>query len=270
MHYPRLVKSLSSKQPEHPPFENEFSKRWRHFTFWVSQHQPIARMLSLTVALVLFLVFLPPIIRIIFWNGIQAHKILASMLFIFGLLAISLVWSAGQIVDTKAFLFFNLRGLRPVWLDRVMLGVTQIGSGVAALGIALLLFWTEGRLLAYEFILGTLTLWLVVELVKILIFRSRPFIHLNQTRIVGYRAIGHSFPSGHTSQVFFTATLVALHFEPSVWVLIVLYFTASMVGITRMYIGAHYPRDVLAGAILGSVWGSLALIIDGYVLGGFK
>ena len=38
--------------------------------------------------------------------------------------------------------------------------------------------------------------------------------------------------------------------------------TAALVAVTRMYIGAHYPRDVLAGAILGSVWGLLGVMID--------
>jgi membrane-associated phospholipid phosphatase len=41
-----------------------------------------------------------------------------------------------------------------------------------------------------------------------------------------------------------------------------------LVGITRMYVGAHYPRDVLAGAILGSAWGLLGVLVDGYVLNG--
>jgi membrane-associated phospholipid phosphatase len=41
-----------------------------------------------------------------------------------------------------------------------------------------------------------------------------------------------------------------------------LYTIAFLVGITRMYIGAHYPRDVLAGAILGSIWGLLGVILN--------
>ena len=139
---------------------------------------------------------------------------------------------------------------------------TQIGSGIAALGIALVFLLTSDRMLAYELMLGTLTLWLVVELMKFLVHRSRPFIRLTQTRIVGYRARGRSFPSGHTSQVFFMATLMTQHFHSSIWVVILLYAAALLVGITRMYVGAHYPRDVLAGAILGSAWGLLGVILN--------
>jgi len=130
----------------------------------------------------------------------------------------------------------------------------------------LVLFLSNDRLLSYELILGTLTLWLVVELMKFVVHRSRPYIRLAQARIVGYRNTGRSFPSGHTSQVFFMATLMAQHFLPTVWVVFLLYAAALLVGITRMYVGAHYPRDVLAGAILGSAWGLLGVIVDGYVL----
>jgi membrane-associated phospholipid phosphatase len=188
------------------------------------------------------------------------------MLLVFSILAVSLVWSAGQRVDVWAFLFFNLQGTRPVWLDRAMLGFTQIGSGTAALAIGLILFLAGSRLVAYELILGTITLWIVVELVKALVRRSRPIIGVTQARIVGYQTGGRSFPSGHTSQAFFMATLMAPHFHASDWVVVLLYAIALLVGITRMYVGAHYPRDVLAGAILGSAWGFLGVLVDGYVL----
>jgi membrane-associated phospholipid phosphatase len=239
---------------------------WDRLTLWVSQHQPVVRLVSLTAGLIVFLAFLPPYLRIVFWGGLQSHKILSGMLFVFSLLAISLVWSTGQRVDAWAFLFLNVRGQRPIWLDRTMSGFTQIGSGVAVLGIALVLYLSGDHLLAYELILGTLTLWLIVELVKFLIHRTRPFILMTQARIVGYRASGRSFPSGHTSQAFFMATLVAQHYHSGILVVLMLYAAAVLVGITRIYVGAHYPRDVLAGAILGSAWGLLVGIGAGYVL----
>ena len=188
------------------------------------------------------------------------------MLLVFSLLTISLLWSAGQRLDAWAFLFFNLRGPRPLWLDRAMLGFTQIGNGIAGLAMALIFFAAGDRLLAYEIVLGILTLWLVVELTKALLHRRRPFIRLTQARVVGHRAGGRSFPSGHTSQVFFMATLLAQHFHARVWAALLLYGIALLLGITRMYVGAHYPRDVLAGAILGSAWGLLGAIVDPYVL----
>ena len=232
----------------------------------LKRNRRVTWLAGVTIFLIVFLLLLPPDIRTVFWSGLQSHAILASMLLIFSLVAISLVWSAGQRLDAWVFLTFNLRWARPHWLDQVMLGFTQIGNGFAILAFAVILFLVNERLVAYELILGTLTLWLVVMLVKFIVHRSRPFILLKQARIVGYRARGRSFPSGHTSQTFFIATLMTQHFHASVWVAFLLYVIALMVGITRIYVGAHYPRDVLAGAILGSAWGLLGLVVEGYVL----
>ena len=231
-----------------------------------NHYRPVAWVAGITIVLLVSLFLLPADIRTVFWHALQSQAIIVSMLLIFSLVAISLVWSAGQRLDAWVFLSFNLRGSRPQWLDRIMFGFTQIGNGFTALGIGLVLFLANIRLLAYELLLGSLTLWLVVELVKFVIHRSRPFIRLSQARIVGYRARGRSFPSGHTSQAFFLATLMIQHFHASAGVAALLYAIALLVGITRMYVGAHYPRDVLAGAILGSAWGLLGVIVEGYGL----
>jgi membrane-associated phospholipid phosphatase len=248
--------------------EDKVLSAWGRLIRVLRVYRPVFWLVFLTTSLVLFLVWMPSQMRIIIWQGLSARGILSSMLLVFSILAVSLVWSTGQRIDVWAFLFFNLRGPRPVLLDRTMLGFTQIGSGISALAIGLVLFLAGDRLVAYEIILGTLTLWIVVELVKALVRRSRPFMRVTQARIVGYRAGGRSFPSGHTSQAFFMATLIARHFHASVWAVFLLYAIALLVGITRMYVGAHYPRDVLAGAILGSAWGLLGVLVDGYVLNG--
>jgi membrane-associated phospholipid phosphatase len=232
----------------------------------VKRNRPVTWLAGLTVVLIVFLLLIPPDIRMVFWHRLQSQAILVSMLLVFSLVAISLVWSTGQRLDAWVFLAFNVRGSRPLWLDRIMLVFTQVGNGLTSLAIAVILFFASERILAYELILGTLTLWLVVELVKFVIRRPRPFLRLTQARIVGYQARGRSFPSGHTSEAFFMATLIAQHFHSSVWVVFLLYAAAFLVGITRLYVGAHYPRDVLAGAILGNAWGLLGVIVDGYVL----
>jgi membrane-associated phospholipid phosphatase len=234
----------------------------------VKRNLPVTWLAGTTIVLAVVLLLLPPTIRSVFWLGLQSQAIAVSMLLVFSLVAISLVWSAGQRLDAWIFLSFNLRWKRPIWLDRIMLGFTQIGNGFTTLAIVIILFLAGERLLAYELMLGTLSLFLIVVLIKAIVRRARPFILLTQARIVGYRARGRSFPSGHTSQSFFVATIIVQHFHVSVLAAILLYAIALLVGITRMYVGAHYPRDVLAGAILGSAWGLLGVVVEGYVLNG--
>ena len=60
-----------------------------------------------------------------------------------------------------------------------------------------------------------------------------------------------SFPSGHTSDAFSTATSLSLAF-PKWYVIAPSYTYDTLVGYSRMHLGVHYPSDVLAGAIVGA------------------
>nr|WP_319488798.1 phosphatase PAP2 family protein [uncultured Caproiciproducens sp.] len=232
--------------------------RIRHLrpVFWV----PV-----LAVALALYVVFVPHTFWRHVWITIRGNTPLICMLIVFCLLLLSLVWSTGQSIDAYVFSFFNRHGKRPRWLDRSMLILTELGNGIATLVISFVLYFAVNAHLAYEFVLGTLTLWLIVELMKSLIRRPRPFTHLEDVRVVGERARGKSFPSGHTSQAFYMATLLLQYFKANLLIAIVLYVIAALVGTTRMYMGMHYPRDVLAGAILGTFWGFIGVLVNAVI-----
>lgn len=88
---------------------------------------------------------------------------------------------------------------------------------------------------------------------KELIGRKRPFDSLSGVQVKHrWSAGGSSFPSGHTSQAFAIATLLSAHYS-RLSVTFPLFLWASAIGYARVYLGVHYPSDVLAGAILGSV-----------------
>jgi membrane-associated phospholipid phosphatase len=85
---------------------------------------------------------------------------------------------------------------------------------------------------------------------KYAIKRNRPFVtypELDKQSAGG----GYSFPSGHTSVAFATATSLSFAF-PKWYVIAPSFVWASSVGYSRMDLGVHYPTDVLAGAIVGS------------------
>ena len=234
-------------------------------SLWAARRKRPAFLLLLVSGLSFFTLTMPAGTRASLWNDFISQRWLVLLLLVFGLVSTSLIWSAGQRLDMYVFKLFNLRGY-PLWLDRIMLVSTQLGSMVEALLFALLFFIVGYADLAIEIVLGTFTLWLMVEIIKVLADRDRPFRTFTDARIVGWLERGDSFPSGHTTQIFFLVTLLVHHFTPSFLGALTLYAIAALVGFTRIYVGAHYPRDVIAGMVLGCVWGILSALMAPYWL----
>lgn len=96
-----------------------------------------------------------------------------------------------------------------------------------------------------EFLTGIITISL-----KLAVQRERPFKTYND--IKKYSNAGSlSFPSGHTSAAFSIATSLSLAF-PNWYVIAPSMLWAGAIGYSRMYLGVHYPSDVLVGAIIGA------------------
>lgn len=132
---------------------------------------------------------------------------------------------------------------RTRFLGHSMRAATELGDGKTIMGISLLLLSygdermrETGKLLTSAYI-GT---GAITFAVKSTIRRKRPISQEEQ----------NSFPSGHTGFSFTTATVLA-HKYPQFR--IPLYLLATTVGITRIYLGRHYPLDVLAGATIGAI-----------------
>ena len=91
---------------------------------------------------------------------------------------------------------------------------------------------------------------LLTLVIKKIVKRPRPF--LGQVKINAVYHPGQtSFPSGHTSSAFTTATALTQVYHK--WYVIApAYLWASSVGYSRMYLGVHYPSDVATGALVGT------------------
>lgn len=94
---------------------------------------------------------------------------------------------------------------------------------------------------------------------KAIVNKPRPH-EADSTLISLKNATNGSFPSGHTSEAFATATSLAL-INHKWYVIVPAYTWAGLVGYSRLYMGVHYPADVFAGAALGtgSAWLSYKL-----------
>ena len=90
----------------------------------------------------------------------------------------------------------------------------------------------------------------VILILKYSVNRDRPFVTYPDI-IQKSKAGSPSFPSGHTSNAFATATSVSLAY-PKWYIIAPSYAWAGTVGYSRMHLGVHYPSDVLAGALIGS------------------
>lgn len=87
-------------------------------------------------------------------------------------------------------------------------------------------------------------------LIKHITKRRRPFVQ-NINIVSVYRASGTSFPSGHATSTFSTATALSRAY-PKWYVIAPSYLWAGSVAYSRMYLGVHYPTDITAGGILGT------------------
>jgi undecaprenyl-diphosphatase len=116
-------------------------------------------------------------------------------------------------------------------------------------------------------LLGTLVLAFVVFLatfvadsasfgVKDVFQRARPFEAHPQIHPL-YVVHSSSFPAGHAATAFAGATVLALVVPRLAWLL---YLIAAAIGFSRIYVGVHYPTDVLAGAAIGVLAGAAVVL----------
>ncbi|MDA7027315.1 phosphatase PAP2 family protein [Bacillus sp. CLL-7-23] len=97
-----------------------------------------------------------------------------------------------------------------------------------------------------------------VMLMKKLCPRKRPYMTLKQTHVLPNPLTDHSFPSGHTTAIFSMITPHILFYPSSTFLLIPI---GVSVGLSRVYLGLHYPSDVLSGLALGVLTGTLTYMI---------
>jgi undecaprenyl-diphosphatase len=156
----------------------------------------------------------------------------------------------------------------PVWMVSAALDITALGSATV---LGLTVFAVAGFLLlqglwrrALFVTIASLGGWFINEALKELFQRARPDIvpHLREVMTM-------SFPSGHAMQsavVYLTLGALSMHIAQrrltKFFCMSVAMLATALVGASRVYLGVHYPTDVLAGWLIGLSWALLCWMIE--------
>lgn len=151
------------------------------------------------------------------------------------------------------------------WLDPMMLFVSDFGNFKIPiiLGALAISWWGSPRQRVILVMLGVAVALtdMTGAAIKDLTDRPRPFHTLEIRQIEGlrYRSKSGSLPSNHAANCFAIATFLSLTLQPRrrLGPILGMFAIASLVAYSRVYLGVHYPSDVILGALLGGATGGL-------------
>jgi len=178
-------------------------------------------------------------------------------------LALSITVGGGVFESVDVDVFFAVNSWAPATvMDSLMVLLSLYGREVVwgAAIVVLFVFGGEREKRA-ALTMGLLFMLLIGAgyLAKELVFRTRPYNLLEGVRLLVPVEADSSFPSGHTLIVA-GGTVVAL-LKLRRWQATLLTIEAALVAISRIYVGVHYPTDIIGGALLGV---GFALVICSY------
>ena len=170
--------------------------------------------------------------------------------------------------------FFN-RTIAAEWLDPIMIGLTSVWWWMPVyIAAAVFLIW-KFKWYGVRLVLGAIVLVAVSDQIGNLVFkplfdRLRPCELVNGQHIVPWirlpsgPRLGHSFPSSHAMNNFAVATFFVTIFNGKRRIRL-LFIAALLISISRLYLGLHYPTDVVGGALLGMAFGFTLAAVSEFI-----
>lgn len=151
--------------------------------------------------------------------------------------------------------------IRNKTFDKIMPMITAAGNlGIVWIVISVLLMTkVDYRSLGKMILVALLITTVVGEgMIKNIFRRKRPFYNDEEKELLISRPITYSFPSGHTASSFAVAAVFIKTENSASLVIIAL---ASLIAFSRVYLGVHYPSDVIGGGIVGFFCGILTVLL---------
>ncbi|MFH0859561.1 MAG: phosphatase PAP2 family protein [Patescibacteria group bacterium] len=139
---------------------------------------------------------------------------------------------------------------KSLWLDTLGIFLAQYFEYILIFILFLFLFKNFKRyskMIGESFFAAILAKEIFVDIIRQLIPRVRPFI--NGFKLLIYHPVTAAFPSAHAAVYFAIATIVYLHNKKAGSVFL---FCASLIAIARVYVGVHWPSDIVVGALIGT------------------
>jgi len=163
--------------------------------------------------------------------------------------------------DSNLDLFFVINTFSQHTGDLFWALLTIFSDGLVS--FVILLPWIRKRpQIIWAVLLATILSTLFSQVLKRMVNAARPpqVLSPEAFHLIGPDWGQYSFPSGHASMIFILAGAFSL-ITKKVWLRCVLIFGASLIALSRVVVGVHWPLDVLAGAAIGwiAVWLSLSL-----------
>lgn len=177
------------------------------------------------------------------------------------------MWHGLIRIDEMLFNYINHNLANPIFdiLMPVLTWFGNVGSVWIFMGlIAFLLGGKKGRQVAVMLFIAAILSDLTTEVaLKKLIMRPRPFEALNHVRTLVARPGSSSFPSGHAAVSFTAAMVMAYNYKKFAGLFFLLAFGIAF---SRIYVGVHFPLDVLGGIVIGLILGSILVARQSRIL----
>jgi len=209
---------------------------------------------------------------------VAIHTRLSAKITTLGLLGLTLCllaltglgWLCHEVWEKETFRFDTAllsalhRSANPL-LDRLMLSITWLGNPEFVVGTVVAslgwLLWRQKRLESGVLIIACLGALLLNQGMKLTFVRPRPTLWQPLIREISY-----SFPSGHAlgaSVLYgFLAYLLARRYPRRSYLIYAsTIIIIGLIGLSRLYLGVHYPTDIIAGYIVGLLWLSICVAL---------